>query len=124
MFTQLEATAQLMSTVPAGAFRPVPQVDGGVVRLDFLRLPEAYPRDFQIFERIVRYTFHQRRKMLKSSLSGLAGNSSLLAGSGPRFHPAAGDAFARRMGAARGCDCRGTGRGANRRATSSPTVFE
>ncbi len=73
VFTQLEAAAHAVTTVPAGAFRPVPQVDGGVVRLDFQRLPENYPRDFQIFERIVRYTFHQRRKMLKSSLSGLAG---------------------------------------------------
>jgi 16S rRNA (adenine1518-N6/adenine1519-N6)-dimethyltransferase len=73
VFTQLEATARAVATVPAGAFRPVPQVDGGVVRLDFQRLTEHYPRDFQVFERIVRYTFHQRRKMLKSSLAGLTG---------------------------------------------------
>lgn len=73
VFTQIEAHAHPMLTVPAGAFRPVPKVDGGVVRLDFMRIPEVYPKDFQVFERIVRYTFHLRRKMLKSSLAGLAG---------------------------------------------------
>jgi 16S rRNA (adenine1518-N6/adenine1519-N6)-dimethyltransferase len=73
VFVQLEATAHYMFTVPASAFRPVPKVDGGVIRLDFQRLPESYPRDYQMLERIVRYCFHQRRKMLKSTLSGLAG---------------------------------------------------
>ncbi|HEY3294665.1 MAG TPA: 16S rRNA (adenine(1518)-N(6)/adenine(1519)-N(6))-dimethyltransferase RsmA [bacterium] len=73
VFAQLEAYCHAMFTVPAGAFRPEPKVDGGVVRLDFQRIPEAYPEDYQTLERIVRYTFHQRRKMLKTSLSGLAG---------------------------------------------------
>jgi len=73
VFAQLEAHAHLLFTVPAGAFRPVPKVDGGVVRLDFQRLPESYPQDFGVFERIVRYCFHQRRKMLKTSLASLDG---------------------------------------------------
>jgi len=73
VFTQLEAAVHLLFTVPAGAFRPAPKVDGGVVQLDFFRIPPTYPSDFAVFERLVRYTFHQRRKMLKTSLSGLAG---------------------------------------------------
>ncbi|RPH94062.1 ribosomal RNA small subunit methyltransferase A [candidate division KSB1 bacterium] len=73
VFVQLEASVQYLFTVPAGAFRPTPKVDGGVVRLDFFRLPPCYPSDFTVFERIVRYTFHQRRKMLKTSLSGMEG---------------------------------------------------
>jgi 16S rRNA (adenine1518-N6/adenine1519-N6)-dimethyltransferase len=73
VFTQLEAHTSLMFTVPADAFQPTPKVDGGVVRLDFQKIPEAYPADYQTLERIVRYTFHQRRKMLKSTLSGMAG---------------------------------------------------
>jgi 16S rRNA (adenine1518-N6/adenine1519-N6)-dimethyltransferase len=73
VFTQLEAAVHLLFTVPAGAFRPAPKVDGGVVQLDFYRIPPTYPADFSIMERLVRYTFHQRRKMLKSSLPGLAG---------------------------------------------------
>jgi 16S rRNA (adenine1518-N6/adenine1519-N6)-dimethyltransferase len=73
VFAQLEAFTNYMFTVPAAAFSPEPKVDGGVVRMDFLRIPEAYPQDYPLMERIVRWTFHQRRKMLKSSLSGLAG---------------------------------------------------
>jgi 16S rRNA (adenine1518-N6/adenine1519-N6)-dimethyltransferase len=73
VFTQLEAAVHLLFTVPADAFRPAPKVDGGVVQLDFYRIPPSYPSDFTVFERMVRYTFHQRRKMLKTSLPGLAG---------------------------------------------------
>jgi 16S rRNA (adenine1518-N6/adenine1519-N6)-dimethyltransferase len=73
VFSQIEAATQYLFTVPAAAFQPVPKVDGGVVQLDFYRLPPAYPADFTVFERMVRYTFQHRRKMLKSSLAGLAG---------------------------------------------------
>jgi len=73
VFVQLEAQASYMLTVPAGAFRPQPKVDGGVVRFDFLKIPSVYPRDRRILERIVRFCYHQRRKMLKRSLSSLAG---------------------------------------------------
>ncbi len=73
VFAQLEAHVSAVFEVPASAFRPVPKVDGGVVRLDFDRIPEAYPADFQTLERIVGHCFHLRRKMLKSSLAGLAG---------------------------------------------------
>ena len=73
VFAQLEARTDLMLTVPASAFRPAPKVDGGVVRMQFYRIPAAQPRDYGMLERIVRWTFHQRRKMLKTSLSSLAG---------------------------------------------------
>ncbi len=73
IFVQAEAVVDLHSIVPAAAFRPMPQVDGGVVRMEFLKLPEHYPSDYQLFERVIRFTFSQRRKMLKSTLSQLAG---------------------------------------------------
>jgi 16S rRNA (adenine1518-N6/adenine1519-N6)-dimethyltransferase len=73
VFVQLEAYASPVLTVPAEAFRPQPKVDGGVIRLEFQKLPEAYPQDLQALERIVRYCFHQRRKMLKGPLSSLSG---------------------------------------------------
>jgi 16S rRNA (adenine1518-N6/adenine1519-N6)-dimethyltransferase len=73
VFAQLEAAVHLLFSVPARAFRPVPKVDGAVVQLDFYRIPPSYPSDFTVFERLVRYTFQHRRKMLKSSLAGLAG---------------------------------------------------
>jgi 16S rRNA (adenine1518-N6/adenine1519-N6)-dimethyltransferase len=73
VFVQLEANAHSVITVPAGAFRPQPKVDGGVVRFEFLKIPPAYPQDLQVMERMVRYCFHQRRKMLKGTLSSLSG---------------------------------------------------
>lgn len=73
IFVQAEAVVDLHTIVPAAAFRPMPQVDGGVVRMEFLKIPEFYPSDYQLFERIVRFPFSQRRKMLKSTLSQLAG---------------------------------------------------
>lgn len=73
VFVQAEANVDMHVVVPASAFRPQPQVDGGVVRMDFLKIPEHYPQDYKLFERIVRFTFSQRRKMLKSTLSQLAG---------------------------------------------------
>ena len=73
VFAQLEAQTSYMLSVPAGAFRPIPKVDGGVVRMDFYRLPPWRPLNYQVLERIVRWTFHQRRKMLKKSLSSLSG---------------------------------------------------
>lgn len=73
VFVQAEANVDLHVVVPASAFRPMPQVDGGVVRMDFLKQPEDYPVDYKLFERVVRFTFSQRRKMLKSTLSQLAG---------------------------------------------------
>ncbi len=73
VFVQAEAVVDLHVIVPAEAFRPRPQVDGGVVRMEFVRLPEHYPTDYKLFERVTRFTFSQRRKMLKSTLSQLAG---------------------------------------------------
>lgn len=73
VFAQLEAQTESVLMVPAGAFRPTPKVDGGVVRLQFYRIPPAVPRDYTVVERIVRFAFSQRRKMLKRSLSSLAG---------------------------------------------------
>ncbi|MBU0508628.1 ribosomal RNA small subunit methyltransferase A [bacterium] len=73
VFVRLEADPHFMFTVPAGAFHPTPKVDGGVVRFDFLRFPRHLPTDFPTLERIVRFCFHQRRKMLKRSLSSLSG---------------------------------------------------
>ncbi|MBK6765949.1 MAG: ribosomal RNA small subunit methyltransferase A [bacterium] len=73
VFVQTEAAVDLHVIVPASAFRPTPQVDGGVVRMSFLRETEHYPSDYRLFERIVRFVFSQRRKMLKSTLSQLGG---------------------------------------------------
>lgn len=73
VFAQLEARVDPLFVVPAGAFRPEPKVDGGVIQLSFWQLPPTYPVDMQLLERVVRWCFSQRRKKLRNSLAALPG---------------------------------------------------
>jgi len=72
VFVQVEADVSLHAIISASAFRPEPKVDGGVVQMEFLTSPAVYPNDYALFERVVRFTFSQRRKMLKSTLSQMS----------------------------------------------------
>jgi 16S rRNA (adenine1518-N6/adenine1519-N6)-dimethyltransferase len=58
-------------TLPPGAFRPPPKVTSAVVRLRF-RPPAVDVGDLQVFERIVRGIFLQRRKTLANALRPVA----------------------------------------------------
>lgn len=64
-------------TVPPGAFRPAPKVDSAVVRL----IPKSIDRievvDRQVFARVVRAAFGQRRKTLRNALSGVADSTHI-----------------------------------------------
>ncbi len=73
IFCQLEAKPESLLRVPADCFRPKPKVDGEVLRLFPYRQPPVYPKNWQVLERIVRWCFHQRRKMLRTTLASLAG---------------------------------------------------
>lgn len=68
-FVQLRAHAELLFTVPARCFAPPPEVESAVLHL----VPRPLPEGLEVarLERLVRTAFAQRRKMLKSSLSGL-----------------------------------------------------
>ena len=68
----LDADAQLVLTLPPGAFRPPPKVTSGVVRLRF-RPPAVDVGDRAVFERLVRGAFQQRRKTLLNALGPVAG---------------------------------------------------
>jgi 16S rRNA (adenine1518-N6/adenine1519-N6)-dimethyltransferase len=57
--------------VPPAAFRPPPQVDSSVVRLQPRAPGTIAIADRGLFERVVREAFGQRRKTLRNSLSGL-----------------------------------------------------
>jgi len=54
--------------VGRGNFYPVPKVDSAVVHFDLTKEPQGID-DTELFRRIVRGTFNQRRKMLRNSLS-------------------------------------------------------
>jgi 16S rRNA (adenine1518-N6/adenine1519-N6)-dimethyltransferase len=58
-------------TLPPGAFRPPPKVTSAVVRLRF-RPPSVDVGNLQVFERIVRGIFLQRRKTLANALRPVA----------------------------------------------------
>jgi 16S rRNA (adenine1518-N6/adenine1519-N6)-dimethyltransferase len=69
----MQATVVPRLEVGRRAFRPVPGVDSTVVEVRFA--PQwRYPvRDQELFARLVRAAFGQRRKMLRNSLKDLAG---------------------------------------------------
>jgi 16S rRNA (adenine1518-N6/adenine1519-N6)-dimethyltransferase len=73
IFCQLEGQVDSLLVVPASCFSPRPKVDGEVLRLSPYRRPPVYPENWQVLERIVRWCFHRRRKMLRSTLASLAG---------------------------------------------------
>ncbi|HBP87943.1 MAG TPA: 16S rRNA (adenine(1518)-N(6)/adenine(1519)-N(6))-dimethyltransferase RsmA [Nitrospirales bacterium] len=72
----LSVTAQHLADVRFGfpvsrkCFRPVPDVDSGVVRLDIRQDHQEKPEDLSRFQRIVRAAFGQRRKTLMNAFRG------------------------------------------------------
>jgi 16S rRNA (adenine1518-N6/adenine1519-N6)-dimethyltransferase len=71
---QYYARPQLVARVPAGAFRPIPQVDSAILRLDVYPHP-AVDIAPEPFFTVVRAGFGQKRKQLLNSLSGGLGRS-------------------------------------------------
>jgi 16S rRNA (adenine1518-N6/adenine1519-N6)-dimethyltransferase len=61
---------EYLFTVKPGSFFPPPQVTSGVIRLVRNRMKEL-PCDEQLFFRVVKVTFNQRRKMLRNSLKSI-----------------------------------------------------
>ncbi|WP_172836274.1 16S rRNA (adenine(1518)-N(6)/adenine(1519)-N(6))-dimethyltransferase RsmA [Microlunatus soli] len=68
------ATSQVGS-VPPRVFWPVPNVDSGLVAIERRDPPTTSATRDQVFA-VVDAAFAQRRKMLRSALSGLAGSSA------------------------------------------------
>ena len=62
---------QQLRAIPPGAFRPPPEVRSALVRLAF-RPPVFALKDPQVFERMVRAMFTQRRKTLANALAAFA----------------------------------------------------
>ena len=71
LLAQWRTDAQIVLTLPPEAFTPAPKVHSAVVHLTRLAEPR-YPADAAILMRITAMAFNQRRKMLRSSLKGLA----------------------------------------------------
>ena len=69
------ARAERVGTVPPSVFWPVPNVESGLVRLVRHDPPPTWASRQQVFA-MVDAAFAQRRKMLRSALSGLFGSSA------------------------------------------------
>ena len=67
----LVADVERVLTLPPGAFRPPPKVTSAVVRLRF-RPPQVDVGSMDMFERVVRGVFLQRRKTLANALKPVA----------------------------------------------------
>jgi 16S rRNA (adenine1518-N6/adenine1519-N6)-dimethyltransferase len=65
--------------VPAGAFRPAPNVESAVARLVPLREARPAIADEGLFARVVAAAFGQRRKTLRNALSALCDEATLAA---------------------------------------------
>jgi 16S rRNA (adenine1518-N6/adenine1519-N6)-dimethyltransferase len=60
---------QTVMRIPAGAFHPPPQVDSAVVRVDLYEHPLIDPDSLDLFFRLAKAGFSQKRKTLRNSLS-------------------------------------------------------
>lgn len=63
------AKPQILFGVSAGSFMPAPKVDSAVIRLDILKKPCVQVEDEELFFKVVKAAFSQRRKTLPNSLS-------------------------------------------------------
>lgn len=77
---QVYAEAQIVFTIPASAFEPMPEVDSAVVRLDVRKMPAVEVDDYDRFFRFVEAVFQFRRKQLGNALGLLTKTSSSEAG--------------------------------------------
>ncbi|MFZ4099090.1 MAG: 16S rRNA (adenine(1518)-N(6)/adenine(1519)-N(6))-dimethyltransferase RsmA [Chlamydiia bacterium] len=73
LFVQACSTPKLVCRVPSSSFRPQPKVDSAVVSLE-LRAPPERMEEAMVW---AKRAFQQRRKMLRSSLSGYVEREAL-----------------------------------------------
>jgi 16S rRNA (adenine1518-N6/adenine1519-N6)-dimethyltransferase len=79
VLVQWQANVRRLLALPSGAFRPPPEVRSTVIRLAFR--PPLFPvADRDVFERMVRRMFTQRRKTLRNALEPFADEMGVLTG--------------------------------------------
>ena len=75
VFLQAWYDAEYLFSVDATAFEPVPKVKSGVIRL-VRNKRESLGCDVELFRRIVKTTFSQRRKVLRNSMKYFLGKDN------------------------------------------------
>lgn len=71
LMVQYHCKVEKLFKVPPGAFHPQPKVDSAIVRLTPHRTRPFEAADPELFERVVREAFSQRRKTLRNTLRQL-----------------------------------------------------
>jgi 16S rRNA (adenine1518-N6/adenine1519-N6)-dimethyltransferase len=71
LMVQYHAVPDLHFFVSRKAFRPQPEVDSAVIRIQILQEPAVSVKDEKMFFRIIKTAFSQRRKMLSNSLASI-----------------------------------------------------
>ncbi len=66
---QVYGEPRIVAKIPAGAFYPPPQVDSAVIQIDLYPLPIIPPPLTDLFFRLAKAGFSQKRKNLRNSLS-------------------------------------------------------
>jgi len=74
LMVQYSSSPTLKFFVPRGAFRPAPKVDSAVIHLEIHEKPVVTVADENLFFRVIKTAFSQRRKMLSNALASLPGN--------------------------------------------------
>ena len=70
---QIFGQPRITTSIPAGAFYPVPKVDSAVIRVNVYPTPKIPPPYTEVFFRLAKAGFSQKRKNLRNALSaGLA----------------------------------------------------
>jgi 16S rRNA (adenine1518-N6/adenine1519-N6)-dimethyltransferase len=67
---QVYGLAKVAAVIPAGAFYPAPNVDSAVVRIDLYDVPIIPPPYLDIFFRLAKAGFSQKRKTLRNAMAG------------------------------------------------------
>jgi 16S rRNA (adenine1518-N6/adenine1519-N6)-dimethyltransferase len=68
-FVNYHTKPEYIHTIKPAAFFPEPEVDSSIVKLEFLDRPSVCVKSEELFFRIVRGAFNQRRKTIMNSLS-------------------------------------------------------
>jgi len=77
VMVQFRCIVQPLFTIGPEAFNPVPKVDSAVVRLVPHAAPPAEVHDPEVFGRVVKQAFAQRRKTLHNNFKGLLDDGQL-----------------------------------------------
>jgi 16S rRNA (adenine1518-N6/adenine1519-N6)-dimethyltransferase len=73
---QFYGVPRIVQRISAGAFYPAPEVDSAVVRIDVPAEPRVVVADVDLFFRVAKAGFGQKRKQLHNALKAEMGRSA------------------------------------------------